>query len=53
MSGKWVEGIVILGWGEWSDWSEVVIYKDLKSLEELDRSMVWLNVGEVVPKVIN
>ena len=53
MSGKWVEGIVILGWGEWSDWSEVVAYKDLEGFEELDGSVVRPDVEKVVLDVID
>ena len=44
---------MILGWGEWGDWSEVVVYKDLKGFEEFDGSVVQPNVGKVVLDVIN
>ena len=44
---------MILGWGEWGDWSEVVIYKHLEGLEEFDGSVVWPNVGEVVLQVVD
>ena len=42
-----------MGWGERSDWSEVVTYKDLEGFEELDGSVVWPDVGKVVLDVIN
>ena len=42
-----------MGWGEWSDRSEVVVYKDLEGFEELDGSVVWPNVGKVVLKVVD
>ena len=44
---------MILGWGEWSDGSEVVGYKDLESFEELDGSVIRPDVGEVVLDVID
>ena len=44
---------MILGWGEWGDWSEVVVYKDLEGLEEFDRSVVRPNIGEVVLEVVD
>ena len=42
-----------MGWGEWGNWLEVVVYKDLECFEEFDRSVVQPNVSEVVLKVIN
>ena len=44
---------MILGWRERSDGSEVVGYKDLEGLEELDGSMIRPDVGEVVLDVID
>ena len=44
---------MILGWGEWSDWPEVVTYKDLEGFEELDGSVIWPDVGEVILDVID
>ena len=34
-SGKRVEGVVILGWREWSYRTKVVGYKDLRDLRNL------------------
>ena len=42
-----------MGWREWSDGSEVVGYKDLERLEELDGSVIQPDVGEVVLNVID
>ena len=42
-----------MGWRERSDGSEVVGYKDLEGLEELDGSMIRPNVGKVVLDVID
>ena len=53
MSGKGIQGVTILGWGEWGDWSEVVVYKDLKGFEESNGSVVRPNVGKVVLDVID
>ena len=53
MSGKGIQWVMILGWGEWGDRSEVVAYKDLEGFEELDRSVVRPNVGKVVFDVID
>ena len=44
---------MVLWWGEWGDWSEVVVYKDLEGFEEFDGSMVWPNVGEIFLKVVD
>ena len=44
---------MILGWGEWGDWSEVVGYKDLEGLKKLDGSVIWPDVGKVVLDVID
>ena len=52
MSRERVEGIMVLRWREWGDRPEVVVYKDLESFEEFDRSMVRPNVREVILKVI-
>ena len=42
-----------MGWRERSDGSEVVGYKDLERLEELDGSVIRPDVGEVVLDVID
>ena len=42
-----------MGWREWCDWSEVVVYKDLKGFEEFDRSVVRPDVGEAILDVAN
>ena len=53
MSRKGIQGITVLGWGEWGDRSEVVVYKDLEGFEELDGSVVRPNVGEIILEVVN
>ena len=42
-----------MGWRERSDGSEVVGYKGLEGLEELDGSVIWPDIGKVVLKVID
>ena len=42
-----------MGWRERSDGSEVVGYKDLERLEELDGRVIRKDIGEVVLNVIN
>ena len=42
-----------MGWGEWSDGSEVVGYKDLEGLEELDGSVIRPDIGKVILDVID
>ena len=44
---------MILGWREQSDGSEVVSYKDLEGLEELDGSVIQPDVGKVVLDVVD
>ena len=44
---------MILGWRERGDGSEVVGYKDLEGLEELDGSVIRPDVGEIVLDVID
>ena len=53
MSGKGIQQVTILGWGEWGDWPEVIAYKDLEGFKELDRSVVQPDVGKVVLDVID
>ena len=53
MGGKGIEWVAILGWRERSDRSEVVGYKGLKGLEELDGGVVRPDIGKVVLKVID
>ena len=40
-------------WGEWGDWSEVVVYKDLEGFEEFDRRVIRPNVGKAVFEVVD
>ena len=42
-----------MGWREWGDGSEVVGYKYLEGLEELDGSVIRPDVGKVVLNVID
>ena len=53
MSGRRIQRVVVLGWGEWGDWSEVVAYKHLEGFEELNGGVVQPNVGRVVFDVVD
>ena len=52
MGRKGVEWVTILGRRERSDGSEVVGYKGLEGLKELDRSVIRPNIGKIIFEVV-
>ena len=40
-------------WGEWGDWSKVVIYKHMEGFEELNGGVIRPNAGEVIFDVVD